>query len=183
VTIWNAAFARLFLKKVLTTGQWFAIFVVFAGLVIVEIGAHSDGSRALLGAGMVAVGSIGHALSHVLSEALSSSQGSRAVIIPAQINCCIQGLTACFLVGLWQCTYTVSHLEKLVEPARDAGTTLPHALRLMTGLAVGNFIHAGTFFHLLTNIGAVSLGVLKGVQAASRAAAVAAKKRDAKTDC
>merc|ERR1712039_47773 len=35
----------------------------------------------------------------------------------------------------------------------------------MVGLALGNFVHAGSFFYLLTSIGSVSLGVLKGVQA------------------
>jgi len=47
------------------------------------------------------------------------------------------------------------------------GTTWSTVAALSAGIAAGNFVHAATFFFLLTWIGAVSAGVMKGVQAAA----------------
>lgn len=161
VTIWNAIFSRFFLQRVLTFWQWCAITVVFSGLVLTHLGARNDGDRVWAGSCMVAVGAMVHAFSHVLSE-LVSVRGHK---VPAQINCCVQGITACAVTGLWQCTYTAAHFEKISGPVAIAGTSWRQILVLVGALAAGNFVHAGTFFYLLTAIGSVSAGVLKGVQA------------------
>merc|ERR1711941_238686 len=80
-------------------------------------------------------------------------------------NSCAQGMTNAALVALWQCTYTASHFELLTEPMEEAGTSWPMAFFLLGCLAFSNFVHAGSFFYLLTRIGNVSTGVAKAMQA------------------
>ncbi|CAK0862565.1 unnamed protein product [Prorocentrum cordatum] len=160
VTIWAALLSRVLMQRVLTIWQWCGIFVVFSGLAITGFEAKHQGDKIFLGAAMVTVGAFLHALSHSLSE-LISVRGAR---IPPYVNSCVQGCVCCTLVGTWQCTYTVSHWEKIAIPMEDAGTTWGYASLLLCGVAAGNFVHAATFFYLLTSIGVVSTGVLKSVQ-------------------
>merc|ERR1711908_243118 len=102
---------------------------------------------------------IGHASTHVLSEFISV----RGEKIPPQINSCVQGLTAVAVVGAWQLVYTLPHFGKISGPAADAGTSAWRGGMLLLGLALGNLIHAASFFHLLAHIGATSSGVVKAV--------------------
>merc|ERR1712176_1255535 len=44
------------------------------------------------------------------------------------------------------------------------GTTWPHALIILAGISVSNFVHSATFFYLLKYLGAVSVAVMKGLQ-------------------
>jgi len=161
VTVWCALLSRLLLQRVLNPAQWAAVLLVFFGLALAGLGARSDGSQVLVGAGMVVVGSFLHAFTHVVSELVSVRGGK----VPPQINCCVQGLTACLVVGAWECVYTLPHLDKVLEPAQTAGTSLQTAVLLLGSLAVGNFVHAASFFYLLARIGAVSAGVAKALQA------------------
>ena len=128
---------------------------------VAQVGAKSDGSSVFMGACMVVAGAAGHALSHVLSE-LISVRGER---LPSHVNCCVHGLVATAFVGLWQLCYTLPHWDRIAGPMEDAGTDSHYAAVLLGAVALGNFVHAGSFFYLLTSIGAVSAGVLKGLQA------------------
>ncbi|CAK0865183.1 unnamed protein product [Prorocentrum cordatum] len=160
-TIWNALLSRMILKRVLTLWQWCGIVVVVLGLAIASIEAKGQGERIFLGAAMITVGALLHSLGHVLSEFVSV-RGSR---IPPYVNSCVQGIVCFAVASTWQCTYTASHWEKIAVPMDEARTSWGHAFLLLGGLAVGNFVHAATFFYLLTSIGAVSTGLLKSLQA------------------
>eukprot|EP00929_Paragymnodinium_shiwhaense_P015533 TRINITY_DN123639_c0_g1_i1.p1 TRINITY_DN123639_c0_g1~~TRINITY_DN123639_c0_g1_i1.p1 ORF type:complete len:343 (+),score=69.92 TRINITY_DN123639_c0_g1_i1:80-1108(+) len=160
VTIWSALISRVLLQKALTTRQWSAIFIVVFGLTITGFGAKNNGTQVFLGACMVTAGAVLHATSHVLAEFVMS-RGKR---IPPHMHSCAQGCTATAISLTWQFSYTAHHFEKITEPMDAAGTSWPMALMLLGSLAVGNFIHAGAFYVLLTRIGAVSTGIIKGVQ-------------------
>jgi len=161
VTVWCAVLSRLILKRVMTTTQWVAVFTVFFGLVISGFGARSEGGQVALGVCFICFGAVGHGCSHVLSE-LVSTHGEK---IPPQINSAVQGLTAVALVGGWQIAYTLPHWGDISGPASEAGTSALHGGKLLVGLAIGNLIHAASFFHLLAHIGATSAGLVKAVQA------------------
>ncbi|CAE8598644.1 unnamed protein product [Polarella glacialis] len=160
VTIWSAVLSRLLLQRVLTPLQWSGILTVFSGLAITGFAAKSTGGMVFLGTCMICLGTFLHAMCHVLSE-LVSVRGER---IPPQINACVQGLTACTLVGTWQCAYTATHWERIAGPVSEADSSWWFCLALLLAIAVGNFVHAASFFQLLTRIGAVSTGVVKAVQ-------------------
>merc|ERR1719188_404663 len=109
---------------------------------------------------MITIGAFLHALSHALSEFISS-RGAR---IPPYVNSCVQGMVCTLLVGTWQCTNTASHWDKIAMPMEEAGTSWGKAFLLLGAVAAGNLVHAATFFYLLTSIGVVSTGILKSIQ-------------------
>lgn len=162
VTVWCAVLSRIILQRVLTAHQWIGVTTVFLGLALTGLDAFSDGQQVWVGACLIFVGAIGHAFTHVLSE-LVSVRGEK---IPPQVNCCVQGLTAVAVVAAWQLVYTLPHWgESIAEPMAAAGTSLWRGGMLLSGLALGNLLHAAAFFHLLAHIGATSAGVVKAVQA------------------
>ncbi|CAE7480314.1 unnamed protein product [Symbiodinium natans] len=160
VTIWSAVLSWLLLQRVLTLWQWLSIIAVFAGLAVTGVDARSTGDCIFLGTCMIGAGTILHATCHVLSEMLSV-RGSR---IPAHLNASIQGLTGCAVVGVWQLAFTASHWQRISEPMEEIGTSWLQASLLLSSVALGNFVHAGTFFYLLTRVGAVSTGMAKALQ-------------------
>jgi len=167
VTIWSAVFSRVLLNKKLNRDQWIGVWLVFAGLAMTGLGARSSGDAVLKGALMVLCGAGMHALTHVMSEAMSSSAAQYEKVHPA-LNCCVQGVTSTVMVGAWQVFYTLQPdvwENQVMAPAREAGTTLTHAVLLLGAVGVGNLLHAGAFFFLLAQIGAISASVLKAVQA------------------
>lgn len=161
VTIWSAILSRLLLDKRLSKPQWIAILTVFSGLIITQLGANSEGSKVFQGGLMICAGSALHASAGVLSELVSV----KGACIPPHVNCAVQGFTAAALLGSWQIVYTIPHWDLISESMEASETTSGEAILLGLGLAVGNFIHAATFFYLLSWVGAVSAGVLKGLQA------------------
>jgi len=167
VTIWSAVFSRVLLDKKLNLDQWLGVWLVFLGLAMTGLGARSSGDAVLKGAIMVLLGAGMHALTHVMSEALSSSKSKYEKVHPA-LNCCVQGITSTIVVGAWQVFYTLREdvwENQVMAPAREAGTTLTQAVMLLGAVAIGNLVHAGAFFFLLAHIGAISASVLKAVQA------------------
>lgn len=144
----------------LTQCQWLSIFAVFSGLAVTGVDARSTGESIFLGTCMIGAGTVLHATCHVLSE-MVSVRGAR---IPAHLNASIQGLTGCAVVGAWQLTFTTSHWSRITEPMAEVDTSWLEASLLLAAVALGNFVHAGTFFYLLTRVGAVSTGVAKALQ-------------------
>lgn len=160
VTIWSALLSRLLLQRRLNRRQWLSILGVFCGLALTGLDAKSLGSEVFAGSLMIAAGTILHATCHTLSE-LISVRGYR---IPAHLNACLQGLTGCMVVGTWQLFFTTSHWQRIAGPVEEAGSSWAFCLTLLTALALSNFVHAGSFFHLLTKVGVVSTGVAKALQ-------------------
>ncbi|CAJ1357600.1 unnamed protein product [Effrenium voratum] len=160
VTIWSALLSRLLLQRRLVQSQWLGIALVVAGLALTGCGARQLGPEVLSGTAMVAAGTILHAACHVVSEYISV-RGAR---IQPHLNASLQGLTGCAVVGTWQLTFTASHWQRIAVPVEEAGTSWPRCIALLAGLALSNFVHAGTFFQLLTQVGVVSTGVAKALQ-------------------
>lgn len=160
VTIWSAVLSRLLLQRRLNRWQWLSILSVFCGLALTGLDAKSLGPEVFAGSIMIAAGTILHAVCHTLSE-LISVRGFR---IPAYLNSSLQGLTGCTIVGTWQLTFTASHWQRIAGPVEEAGSSWPFCISLLAALALSNFVHAGSFFHLLMKVGVVSTGVAKALQ-------------------
>ena len=185
VTVWTAVFSRLLLKRTLLWQQWLGILIVFGGLALTATD-HSVkmGSSVAKGLVLVMIGSALHGLCYVLCEVvmiLSDDALARMPIVLHRLlgskdeerlsvvqNCAIQGFFAVSFMFTWQMIYTVPHWEELIlDPAKQAGTTLPKAIAILGLFSIANLIHALSYFTTLRYFpgGATSAGVMKGLQA------------------
>jgi len=165
VTVWAALYSQLFLKRRMDGWQWMAVVTVFAGLALTATDSLELGSGVKQGLILVILGSSMHGLFYVMSEAVMT-RGDEKLSVPQ--NCAIQGLTASASFLVWQCLYTLPHLEeKLRQPMRAAGTSVGKAVFLLAVFALVSFIHSITFYHTLRHLpgGSTSAGVFKGLQA------------------
>jgi hypothetical protein len=114
---------------------------------------------------LVFLGSIMHALTYVMNEAVMTIGDER---IPVPVNCAVQGIVAMTAMVVWQILYTYPRYEERIErPMQEAGTTTLYALGIMMAFALANFLHSISFFHTLRHFagGATSAGVMKSLQA------------------
>eukprot|EP00585_Thalassiosira_rotula_P007405 CAMPEP_0196141536 /NCGR_PEP_ID=MMETSP0910-20130528/9942_1 /TAXON_ID=49265 /ORGANISM="Thalassiosira rotula, Strain GSO102" /LENGTH=387 /DNA_ID=CAMNT_0041402701 /DNA_START=254 /DNA_END=1417 /DNA_ORIENTATION=- len=165
VTIWTAVYSRVLLHRKLTPYQWSGVGIVFGGLTLTCLHSLQLGPKVFLGSCLIFVGSSIHALVYVISEYIMTRGKFR---ITVRANCAIQGLVACIALLLWQIVYTRPRYSELIrQPMMEAGTSWSKALVVFLGIALANFIHSISFFYTLRHFpgGAVSAGVLKGLQA------------------
>lgn len=145
--------------------QWLFVLAVFGGLALTTSRSMHLGEDVTRGLFLVVVGSVMHALTYVMCEAILTIGDHKLTI---RQNCAIQGMVAtlCFLV--WQGLYTYPRFEeKIWEPMQEAGSTIAHALHLLLAFALSNMVHSVTFFLTLKRFpgGATSAGIMKGLQA------------------
>jgi drug/metabolite transporter (DMT)-like permease len=165
VTVWTAVFSRYLLRRRMTVGQWGSVFVVFLGLAVTARDSRTMGNSVWLGCVLVLVGSMMHALTYVLCEAIMTV-GTEVLTVTQ--NTGIQSGVALAVLGLWQLVYTVPNwTEAIAGPLEEAGTTLATALFLLGMFAFCNWVHCITFYTTLIEFpgGATSAGVMKGLQA------------------
>ncbi|CAJ1968880.1 unnamed protein product [Cylindrotheca closterium] len=165
VTVWAALFSQLFLGRKMNLGQWMFVLVVFGGLMLTTGGSMHLGKDVVNGLVLILFGSMMHALTYVMCEAVMTV-GEH--ILTIRQNCAIQGIVAAFCYLLWQAVYTYPRFEdKIWEPMQDAGSTIAYASYLLLAFALSNTVHSITFFHTLQKFpgGATSAGVMKGLQA------------------
>ena len=165
VTIWTAVYSRILLQRKLSMFQLMGIVTVFGGLALTGLHSFQLGAQVFKGSCLIFVGSSIHALGYVISE-LIMTRGKYRITVRA--NCAVQGLVACIALALWQLVYTRPRFMELIRtPMLQAGTSWQQALFVFLAIAVANFIHALSFMYTLRHFpgGAVSAGVLKGLQA------------------
>lgn len=164
VTIWTAVFSRIFLHRSLSFGQWVAVTVVFFGLAVTATDSAGLGPDVARGTTIILAGSCMHGGTYVMSEAVMRGEGQLA----ARQNSAIQGVVACFFLGLWQLCYTLPRFHDTIgEPMHAADTTIALAATILIAFAAASLLHSFTFFHTLKYFpgGATSAGVFKGLQA------------------
>eukprot|EP01038_Epipyxis_sp_PR26KG_P007848 gene7848-10656_t len=122
VTIYTAVFARIFLNVRLQSTQWFGIFVVFAGLAIVSIGAKTDGRDVFFGVILILLGSLIHSLTYIASEYLLAIIDNP---IAPELLCTLLGSITLCMNLIWQIFYTVPRYnEKLLGLVGSISTGL-----------------------------------------------------------
>ncbi|KAL9184998.1 hypothetical protein ACHAXT_002775 [Thalassiosira profunda] len=165
VTIWTAVYSRMLLQRQLSLAQWAGVFTVFGGLTLTGLHSFQLGAAVFKGSCLIFVGSSVHALGYVISE-LIMTRGKYRITVRA--NTAIQGLVACAALAAWQLAYTSSRWEELIlQPMHQAGTSWQQAAWVFLGIALSNFVHSLSFMYTLRHFpgGAVSAGILKGLQA------------------
>lgn len=165
VTIWAALFSQIFLGRTMNCWQWLFVFVVFSGLALTTSRSIHLGSSVVHGLCLIVFGSMMHAGTYVMCEAIMTVGEHRLSI---RQNCAIQGLVAAFFFLLWQFVYTYPRFdEKIWEPMQAADSTIAYAAFVLTLFTLSNTVHSITFFHTLRHYpgGATSAGVMKGLQA------------------
>lgn len=146
-------------------GQWMFVLVVFGGLTLTTSRSMHLGHDVVNGLVLILFGSMMHALTYVMCEAIMTI-GEHTLTI--RQNCAIQGLVAASMYLLWIAVYAYPRFEqKIWEPMQAAGSTISHASFLLVAFGLSNTVHSITFFHTLKKFpgGATSAGVMKGLQA------------------
>lgn len=145
--MWAALFSQLFLGRKMNLGQWLFVLVVFGGLTLTTSRSMQLGGDVVHGLFLVVVGSIMHALTYVMCEAVMTI-GEHTLTV--RQNCAIQGIVASFCFLVWQFVYTYPRFEELIwEPMQMVGTPIAYACYLLLAFALSNTVHAITFFHTL----------------------------------
>jgi drug/metabolite transporter (DMT)-like permease len=187
VTVWTAVFSRCLLRRRLTAAQACGVATVFLGLCATAAdSAQTGGDAVLRGTALVLLGSCMHGATYVLAEAVMRGPAAAAVevafdrqppvtttrrardYVTSNENAAIQSNVAMSGLVLWQFFYTARRWNELiVQPMRAAGTGVARAAALLGGFGVANLVHSLAFYFTLKNYpgGAVSAGVMKGLQA------------------
>ena len=165
VTIWCGIFSFLLLKRQMSTSQWIGISIVFVGLCITATDSLQFGSSVVLGVTLVMVGSMMHAMTYVLCEAIMTIDDEKLTVYE---TCGIQATTAFTIFVIWQFIYTIPNKEDvLIEPMAIAGTSWTSAIQILTLFGLANLIHSIAYYETLVKChgGATSAAVFKGLQA------------------
>lgn len=165
--IWTALLAYMLLQRRITMLQTGALLLVTAGLAVVAVGAlqvrHGEG----FGVGLAAVvgGTALHALVYVLQEMTLVKQTDK--LEPAQL-CGLIGLLGSSVVGAHSLVLVAPRWESLVVASVRAHAGTPRTIGVSYGgKTLVDFCHGWAYFHLMGQLGATSMSLLKAVVAAS----------------
>lgn len=188
--IWTALFAYVLLQRRVGTSQQLALLLVAAGLAAAAAGslgwrrsggetiasaalAHVD-EETLVGLGAVLAGTVLHALVYVLQELTLVREA--APLEPPRL---------CGWIGLMGTAIVCSHAAIFTLPRRHAlarivadylaaspGRDMPRVVAsCYGGKTATDFVHGWAYFHLMGQLGATSMSVMKAAVAASSFAA------------
>lgn len=166
-TMWIAIESRIIIGRRLATFQWLGCAIVVLGLGVTGGDMASSlargGLEVALGASMILVGSISHALTWVLVELLLKHADDP--MRPEAVST-VMGFAGVATFGLWQLVYTVPRAQALVfdQITSHGGDTATIGQAYLV-LTLASLAHAVTFYHLVGHMGAVTAGVMKGCQA------------------
>ena len=166
-TIWIAFESRLIIGRKLAASQWAGCAAVVAGLAITGGNLASsldDKSNAeiAVGASMILLGSVSHALTWVLVELMLHEHDP---VLPEAVSA-VMGGAGVAVFGAWQIFYTLPRADDLVlEPIASHGGHVAAILTAYAVLTTASLVHAVTFYHLVGRLGCVTAGVMKGCQA------------------
>ena len=166
-TIWIAIQSRFLIGRRMAQAQWLGCAVVVGGLAV-SGGALSlgDASQAdvAVGACMVLLGSVSHALTWVLVEMLLHEPDP---VLPEAVSA-IMGAAGVGTFGLWQLVYTLPRADALIaQPIAAHGGHVGVIWAAALTLTLASLVHAVTFYHLVGRLGSVTAGVMKGAQASA----------------
>lgn len=167
-TMWIAVESRVLLRKRLATAQWLGCAIVVLGLALTGgdllTSERRSDAEVVLGAIMILVGAASHALTWVLVESVLKEADP---IQPEAISA-VMGFVGVGVFGSWQVVYTLPRADELIadQIAAKRGSVTVIVI-VYAVLTAASMVHAVTFYHLVGKLGAVTAGVMKGVQAAA----------------
>ena len=166
VTVWTAVFSRVFLRRRMNPRQWLGVFIVFGGLCVTGISSVELGEKVMRGSLLVTIGSMMHAMTYIMSEAVMTYCDG----VTVESNCAIQGMTACVSLLLWQFFFTRPRWNELIEEPVEHSSyehSWTAVLSVLLAFGVASVVHSVCYFYTLARFpgGATSAGIMKGLQA------------------
>ena len=162
VTVYNAIFAHIILKKHLHFFQWCGVVFVMLGLALTSLGTKNDGKDVFFGICLILVGSMIHSSTYIMSEI--SLVRTESPIAP-QLLCTLLGSIELVAIICWQIYYTLPNYEqKIIQEIAVHGGNIYHILMAYLLLSVAAMVHSLCFFILLGKMGSTSTGITKAVQ-------------------
>lgn len=163
VTVWVAVFSRMFLGRVQTAPQWVGCVIVSVGVAITALNGHDQGSDVALGVLLVTLGSVGHSLAYILME--WNTAVALHPIAPSKLAS-LMGAGGFIIYGAYEFFYVLPRWDSLVASSIRAADGDAVTIAAAYGaLLIAFWVHAFTFYALMTKLGATAAGVCKGLQA------------------
>ena len=126
VTVYNAIFAHIILKKHLHFFQWCGVVFVMLGLALTSLGTKNDGKDVFFGICLILVGSMIHSSTYIMSEI--SLVRTESPIAP-QLLCTLLGSIELVAIVCWQIYYTLPNYEqKIIQEIAVHGGNIYHIL-------------------------------------------------------
>jgi len=169
LVIFTAIWARIFLRKKLASGQWYAILIVTLGLSFSAFGnkdISNDQSQwgSLLGAVFTLLCTIMYSFVYIISEGLLTSKNPPS---PQRLQT-FDGIYVAILVTIYLITYTIPNFKTLVyDKVEEHQGVWSIIIMVYMVLVLSGFLHSYTHFKLLSSIGSVSTGILQSLRAIS----------------
>lgn len=173
-TVWTALLSRFLLGRRLRKQQWMGVAEVTGGLILSKINmflssAHGNpvlavdmfgGSLILLGGAML------HSLTAVATEWLLLDRASAQMVSPMALAGWMGLVSSALLIAynVWLgCVYGFRAVY--IEPVEAMAGSWAVVCIGIPLLLIANAVHSGSFFFMISSSGAVSAGIMKGVQA------------------
>jgi len=164
VIVFTALLTRLTNKSRLKTSQWMSLFIITLGLGISRLGATHGKQHPFENVGMLLslVGTLGYAVVYTLNEKILG----RPHNMPPRYLCRSIGRLTSSLIGIYIVFYTIPNLEVLLwKPMKANGTSIMAVGTIYVLLGVSSYVHNLTYFYMMSDVGAVTTGVLSSVRA------------------
>jgi len=162
--VWTAIWSVLLLKHRLSFLQWLARFLISGGIALKACVLNfSFSDDEFIGVALILLASILMGLTFVLNEKFMN--GGNA--IPGPILVCMMGIFCSVVLSLWTTVWTIPQIDRLViQQVKKSQGSYQVIFRCFVFLFISGWIHSGTLWYLIKNVGAVSSGVLKGLKVA-----------------
>ena len=162
VTVYNAIFARLILKKQLHFFQWCGVIIVMIGLALTSLGTRNDGKDVFFGIWLILVGSMIHSSTYIMSEI--SLVRTESPISP-QLLCSLLGSIELVGIILWQIYYTLPNFDlKVTQEIINHNGNIHDIIIAYVLLSIAAMVHSLCFFILLGKFGSTTTGITKAFQ-------------------
>eukprot|EP00668_Euglena_longa_P016651 GGOE01020939.1.p1 GENE.GGOE01020939.1~~GGOE01020939.1.p1 ORF type:complete len:371 (-),score=83.17 GGOE01020939.1:479-1591(-) len=174
-TVWTAVLCRCLLGKVLRKRQWMGVAEVTGGLILSKLNlllVSSPGEHSVFmvdqftGGIILLLGAVLHSLAAVATEWLLALKPGEEPVSPMFLAGWMGFVSTALLaaynlsIGSWYGFRTL-----YVAPVEGAAGSWNIIAMGLPALLLANAVHSGSFFCMVSSHGAVSAGIMKGVQA------------------
>eukprot|EP00667_Euglena_gracilis_P009118 EG_transcript_9250 len=173
-TVWTAVLCRCLLGKILRKRQWMGVAEVTGGLILSKLNlllvstevSHVFVVDQLTGGAILLVGAVLHSLTAVATEWLLAVKPGEEPVSPMYLAGWMGFVSTTLLVAYNLCLASLYGFRTVFVAPVDAAAGSWRVISLgLPVLLLVNAVHSGSFFFMVSSHGAVSAGIMKGVQA------------------
>lgn len=159
LTVFTAIFSLLILNVIPSRLQWGGISFIVLGLTVAVVNAEHDGREVLLGAVLIFLGTMVHALTYIASEYILVEVEDA---ISPELLCTITGLIPTIFYVTWQLIYTIPHFQnQITHHIHFASRNALLIFVCYILLAIAAFVHSTLFFYLIHHVGSTPTSMSK----------------------